>query len=264
MSLPHSGSTLLDLILSRHPAMTGLGEAARTIRTGERGLVRSRGFVCADGTPAAEQPFWAAVFEENRASDDPAEAYQILLAAAAKALPSDTILVDSGKYAPFLQALHARNDVHIKVIHLVRDVRGFTISSIDKAAENGRRVSALRLHLRWLRRHRLDMALLETLGLPVFRVGYDRLALQPADVIPEICEFLELPFDAAMLRPDGTGCLALRGNRRAATRVRDAQAGLSTIRYDARWMAREEWTLPHFLLPQVRRANRRWVYGVAE
>lgn len=64
MSRPHSGSTILDILLSSSPAVSGCGEIILGLRRGEEAS-----YACSCGTPLAECPFWqqvrAAVGEET-------------------------------------------------------------------------------------------------------------------------------------------------------------------------------------------------------
>ena len=71
--LGHSGSTILDLALGAHPAITGLGEAVRILerpRPGEeqRGPAQLRGALrhqrrCTCGQLAADCPIWGPLLE---------------------------------------------------------------------------------------------------------------------------------------------------------------------------------------------------------
>lgn len=262
MGLAHCGSTLLDMMLSRHPYMTGIGEAARTMRTGERGWERSQGFHCANGDAATENPLWSRIFATAEPSDDPVAAYGHILPILDEVLPTGGIIVDSGKYARYLEALAGRSDVSVKVIHLVRDVRSHTAAERRRATAEGRPFGgALKTYRKWARANRADADFLVSRELPTFRLGYEELCLNTHRALAAIANFLGIEDAPAMRIPSGEGSWALRGNRRAMSWLQETPEGANPVIYDSQWMTDDVWLLPEILLPPVRKLNRMWVYG---
>ena len=94
---------------------------------------------------------------------------------------------------------------------------------------------------------------------PVFRLGYEELALQPRRSLQLLCDWLSIDFQEEMLAPG----LNSRSHILAGNRVRFDPERSSTIRYDGAWLGGAAPTAAHFglLWPGVARMNRRLVYS---
>ena len=94
---------------------------------------------------------------------------------------------------------------------------------------------------------------------PVFRLGYEELALQPRRSLQLLCDWLSIDFHEAMLAPGlNSSSHILAGNR-----VRFDAERSSAIRYDGAWLGAPAPTAAHLglLWPGVARMNRRLVYS---
>jgi len=261
-SLGHSGSTMLDLVLGGHERFVGLGEVAATIAKGTV-VGNDGGPDCSCGRIATECPFWSQV--ESRLRDDPdgsfAHRYRTVFDVFEEVFGVDVVPVDSSKYLDHLAVLHRDLDCDVRVLFLLKDVRNFTVSTIDNLArkraegQSRRGVTPLGAFRDW---HRLNCRMREYFErerLPVFQFGYEELCLSPDRIGRRICEFLGADFQPAMLRVQGSRSHVLRGNRMRS------QLEKSSLAYDHRWFERRDWLLPSLFCPRIMRFNREQVYS---
>lgn len=267
--LGHSGSTILDLALGAHPQVIGLGEAVRVLdrpRPGEerKGPQQLRGALrferhCTCGALAGDCPVWGPVLAWLPAHDDRplAEKFNRLIQLLSSASPR--WLVESFQADEQLLEAQALGRP-LRVIQLTRDVRSWVHSESRRGVErHGRsRVVGWRSLLRWWRVNRRLEQRLAGSGLPVFRLGYEELALAPELALRRLCGWLDLDFDAAMLQPGmHSTSHIVSGNR-----MRFESGQSDAIRYDAAWMASSALSLRMApLLSPVARLNRRLVYS---
>ena len=155
---------------------------------------------------------------------------------------------------PFLED----SALDIRVIHLTRDVRSWVHSRSRDGRQRGRWLPGLQPLLRWWRLSARHERQLQRCGKPVFRLGYEELALRPEQSLRRLCDWLELEFDPPMLAPVAqSGSHILSGNR-----VRfDAENG-AAIQYDAAWMTHGAGIAQLALAwPPLAALNRRLVYS---
>jgi hypothetical protein len=154
--------------------------------------------------------------------------------------------------APFL----AWPEGEIRLLFLVRDARSWIHSRCR--AEKRAGPESWRTLMRWVRVNRRIEAALRRSARPIFVLGYEELALAPEAALTRVCEWLEQPFDAAMLSPG----VASRSHILAGNRMRHDAGRRSSIRYDYGWLSSPYWPCRlAFLHPRVARMNRRLVYG---
>lgn len=254
-SLGHSGSTLLDLMLGSHPRLVSLGEVHATLaRAAEKQNV------CTCGKAAEECPIWGPVLAATR--QDPRRPYgelHALVQERVRAVCGDGVAtVDSSKHVPALAALPAEERRALRVVFLVKDVRSFVASAVDRSLPWTKRLRNTTPWsvARWRSGNRRFEEYFARERIAAFTLGYEELCFKPAAVLPKLCEFLGVPYDPAVLAPRGERAHVLRGNRMRFDPERRA-----AVSYDARWMmsARSLWAAP-WLLP-VMGLNRRLVYS---
>ena len=284
LSLAHSGSTVLDLILGGHPRFVGLGEivhllrpqSVRMLESDPRWLDRADEVRCSCGKAVGECEFWGPALAELRSNRQagPRERYALLLKVFGEVFGEDRVFLDSSKQIENLELVRGIEGVNVKVLMSVRDVRGFTTSALDALkrektfglAESIRKLGwrgAIKyprrfgtfMFWRWYHRNRKRKAYLQRSGLPVFQFGYEELALYPDRMIPKICEFLGVEPTDEMYCPAKSNSHSILGNR-----MRLQKDKLARIAYDNRWFRRTEWMLPWVLYPHIRRYNTREVY----
>jgi hypothetical protein len=255
--LGHIGSTVLDLCLGASPRIVGLGEVSSAVRDVAHVLSESTWSPCSCGQTMAECPFWSGVLEQYRRHPDSTirQRYGFVLEAFREMFGPDTVLVDSSKGREWLGIVAELEDVDLRVIRLMRDVRSWTVSVRRHAERRGEtrllgmvRKSGPRGVMTWLLSTRLGL---------VWRwyLGYEELALYPETVLPRVCEFLGIDFDERMLVPGNTNSHVARGN---PMRSRDDK--LKRIQYDDRWFRDGHLQLPMALSPHIMSYNRRHVY----
>jgi len=255
-SLARSGSTLLDLMLGGHPRFVGLGEMFRMLTPDTEWLDRTSEVLCSCGSTMDQCSFWGPVSATLRRNQGVSteERYRILLDAFGEAFGKDCVPVDSSKHLKALQTLSGVPGVEVKVLHLIKDVRAWTVSMRDagKRAEAFyikellrkygwkawiayvRRTSAY-YFLRWYFRNRSMQDFLKRERIPSFQLGYEELSLYPEFMIDDSHSVL--------------------GNR-----MRSQMEKRQGIFYDNRWFSRNDWLLPAILFPHIMRYNAKEVY----
>ena len=267
--LGHSGSTILDLALGAHPSIVGLGEAVRVLeqpRVGEshKGPQQLRGALrferrCTCGALAGRCPVWGPLLTWLPEHDD-----RPLLEKVDRLITPFT----SGSARWLVESFQADEQLldakalgrPVRVIHLVRDVRSWVHSEARRGVErHGRgRSVGWRSFVRWWRVNRRLEQRLRLSDCLVFQLGYEELALAPEAALRGLCDWLELPFEPAMLQPGlHSGSHIVSGNR-----LRFEPGQSNAIRYDAAWLSSTALSLRVApLLPAVAAMNRRLVYS---
>jgi len=273
----HSGTTMLGLVLGQHSRLKGLGEVFQVLqsRPGYSGLddIRAKGARCSCGKTLDGCVFWSRVDATLNERKDPTygERLDVVLEVFEQLFGREYCGVDTSKgVEPLTLAVKAGIDV--RVIHLIKDVRAYTISYIDRAdvrqsrglsisrkktgmlGEFYRRLPAY-YFLDWHAQNLKIQKFLRAKNIPSFQLGYEELCLYPSSMIGKMCEFLEIPMEQEMLTLDNVSqSHIIRGNRmRHSSEKRQ-------IRYDNRWFYRKEWLTPSILFPHISRFNREEVY----
>ena len=239
LSAGHSGSTLLDLLLDGHSAMTGVGEMA----------VARSDLTCTCGKKAAACPLWSAAFgaapwssqeiyrpkiatllgrgpyrdvHTHEPIDEAAYRRAVTRAyATILAHTGERVIVDSSKSAERAELLAGSPEVEPVVIHLVRDGRAVTWSYMRKykrlfpyvffwIAAN---VKIALLRRRWK-------------GQWIF-VRHEELAEHPSRELTRVCEALGLSYEPGMLDFRAGERHQIEGNRMrfgAGTEIRRDEA----------------------------------------
>lgn len=254
-SLGHSGSTLLDLLLSSHSRMLGLGEV-KLLSSRPRELhyrkVSLDERTCDCGhRPRRSCPFWADVerilrrdaglglddLELEVGPDDRFAAHHLAFYRAATEASGARFLVDSSMSRARLARLLALPGLDVRPIHLRRDPRGLAWSHIKRGRPWRK---SLR---RWLVYERNVPALLE--GRDALTIDYETLATRPEAVLREITAWLGLEFEPGQLDWTQHTHHLFGGN--PIRRRRDKE-----IRLDDAWR-RELGLVPKLVIPAVAR-----------
>ncbi|MCA9641093.1 MAG: hypothetical protein KC492_10375, partial [Myxococcales bacterium] len=112
LGLGHSGSTLLEMLLSSHPRLLGLGEVASLLTRGmrERHLSGPWPSPCSCGVLARDCPVWKPTLDQLQ-PDGPESSLDVLVAdlvGRATQVTGKDILIDSSKTWHALDAWRAR------------------------------------------------------------------------------------------------------------------------------------------------------------
>lgn len=268
--LGHSGTTILDLALGAHPKVVGVGEATRILarpKPGEknRGPAMLRGAHryerrCTCGAIAAECPVWGPMLRWLDDHDDqalPIKMQQLMEIVSQLEGPTPELIVDSYQ-DDFVLPLDNQSELNRLVLHLTRDVRSWVHSRSRSERIRGAWFSDLRPLLRWTRTNSRHEMLLNRSIYPLFRLGYEELALDPRHHLERLCDWLNLDFSDAMLRPGRcSSSHILSGNR-----VRFDPERTGQIIYDGAWLSDPSGLAQTALLmPWIASMNRRLVYS---
>jgi len=128
-SLSHSGSTLVDLLVGAHSSAVSLGEIHSTIRK-----LSEPQKDCTCGKAAEECDIWGELLNEYRSDNSMpySKAYQILSNAVTDQYGTQVTIVDSSKKIVALKEAMALFRENLKILHLIRDVRGFVHSQFSR------------------------------------------------------------------------------------------------------------------------------------
>ncbi len=256
--LPHSGSTLLSIILGKHPSLVGVGEVRNVLGHHVEDL-RSKGILCSCGNTIDGCRFWGSAAKQLAAIGQQTVAgeYRTVLDHFGNTFGTDKYFVDASKKVEVLDILRRDPNVDLRVIHLVRDVRSFVISALDKTGK--RRARGLDRSSRfrvpsfffwhWHRGNQKIQRFVKAHRIPTLQVSYEELCLHTNPVLNEICTFLSvepLEFSGSL---SGSESHVIRGNH-----MRFTSKGKS-VSYDYRWMRRKEWLLSAFLFQSFMKFN---------
>src|ERR1700690_298114 len=132
----HSGSTLLDLMLSGHPRLMGVGEVFSLYDSKQKNWFEHADQTkCSCGEFMDRCEFWGSAsrqLQEIKVKGGSARLfYQTFLTAFYEHFGTEFVPVDISKTNDALQTLIDLDDVSLKVIFLIRDVRSWTVSMRD-------------------------------------------------------------------------------------------------------------------------------------
>lgn len=226
VGLGHSGSTLLDRIISTSPKVFSVGELVnlkKYIEKYDPQKPDKKNFCDISGKELHESYFWGPILKEiekknykvfgkfGRLSANYVFRFLFFKKSLCLKFDEDKILriilnraretkgvrvkyiLDSSKSLNRLAYLYSVADLDIYVIHLVRDVRG-QINSWEKKSHDK---NWLIMFYRWLRRH-ITIILTLKLKFPkekCLRVGYDAFTKNPSEIIHKINDKFNLDID---------------------------------------------------------------------
>ncbi|MEM6696379.1 MAG: sulfotransferase [Pseudomonadota bacterium] len=269
----HSGSTLLERLVSGARGHLGLGEVYQLID--QRNPIRhSLGLHrCSCGVAIDACRFWTAAIAALSQVEHASEAarYAALADHLIDAAPRGSVLIDSSKSPRALMHLVASGRFEIKVLHLVRDIRAWLIAQkradrrndIATLPQNIRRYGTFKGARRYALRSSLARAwhwkvtqqtvrrVIARHSLPHLPVSYERLCFAPDRVAGEIGAFL-----GTTIPPYAAGAVCDDSHSIFGNRMRFDPAKLSQITYDYGWLADDAWLWTYALTPGLRRLNR--------
>ena len=213
LSSPRSGSTLLRVMLAGHPELSSppelhllpfetMQEREEKLGVSQLGEGLKRAFMALKGISAEEsQTLVERLVAENLSV---AQVYQML-----QQLAGDRLLLDkSPTYASNRETLEQAENIfnNPKYIHLVRHpysvIESFTRMRMDKLVGSGESDPYEMAELIWRNSNQNIINFAEKLDPSrYYLVYYEELVSKPRQVMTDICKFLEIPFDEAVLTP---------------------------------------------------------------
>ena len=258
----YSGSTLLDLVLGLHSRMVGFGELYAFFE--ERHADFAHDF-CSCGHVLDDCEFWGRFHEEYMKVCERTytEKYRMFLNHVNEVYGSETIVIDSSKVPRGRDNLielrdELKDEIDLRVIYLLRDVRGFSLSARKYKKEDGLFYGNLMLlQANWWRRNVLLKRRLERTGLPSIQLGYEELCIETRKALQWICDFIGIAFEESMLgAPAESRSHVVYGNR-----MKNLASRTTSIQYDYTWMMEPDASRAYALLPFVAEWNSRNVFG---
>jgi hypothetical protein len=276
-SRAHSGSTFLNLLLSAHPRLIGVGEVYSLFNFSAGHLNRRDKIQCSCGEAIGSCPFWRPTIDLLLQNQDmpPHQLYGIVLDAFREHFGNDQIMVDASKTLIGLDALRRNRQIDLKVIFLIRDVRAWLISMRnDRARRSDLHFSDLfrrygvkspleylfrtpiKYFWHWYLLNRKTQRYLSQEKISTFQVGYEEVSLYPEFSLKKIGQFLDVTFQESMVTLENSGSHIVLGNR-----MRNQAEKRARIYYDNRWFYKSDWLLASFLFPRIMNYNECQVYG---
>lgn len=191
-SLGHSGSTILDALLSTHPAIVGCGELFDYVSS-KRHTSEGTGTYCSCGEIVSNCPLWSQVIRDNGDANDRLENYEHTLFTLYKI--RQKIIVDSSKYQPALLALSelsARGIADLLVVYLTKDPRDWVFSMQRVYQKTNRTRPVEYLFMLWLYRslkHRLHLLLSDK---QVVVIRYEHLTAKTTRELNKVFDALKI------------------------------------------------------------------------
>jgi hypothetical protein len=256
LGLGHSGSTVLDMLLTTGGKAVGLGQAWTVLR---ENFLSSKERMCSCGETALKCPLWGPVLERTASlpEDVPLwRRYEILLERVAELFGPEIAIVDSSKLISNL-ALLVRYfpGADLRVVHNIKDVRAFTISMLENSRRKARRRELPeKIFYQWYTGNRRSYAdTVALLGRPPIGVMYEGLCLAPAVATERLAEALDEQYVDLHKALNAGHTHIISGNR---SRLREGGRAI-VLAYDYEWLCRREWLRPYLLMPMVRNYNER-------
>jgi Sulfotransferase domain len=258
-----SGSTLLEYLLSSHPAVVACGEVQRSFRRFE--VKKER--LCTCGRTLRTCHVWAPFKQRwSKLKEFPVDELTLVLLESVSA--DYQVMVDSSKTAwgsfSIPWRLCRRLGQNFLLVHLVRDPRGVCWSNLRTRSKKNARplphvLSAVRAALGWT---------IANLACEVFRwrfperylrVHYEDMSRAPKEVVSTILSRTRLSAPRALLAPGQTNRHQLHGNG-----MRYKALSVSDIKADEAWktqMPRRYQVLVAALCWPLRRRYSRCAFG---
>lgn len=188
----HSGSTLLDLLISSTPGVSSVGEMHYLTAQFEVGN-------CMCGTSYQDCPAWAASYERyTTATDLPEDTREMRSFLAAT---RSTIVVDSSKGVKRMCRLLRGNDISLQPMYLYREGQGVLHSRLKKRPPRSNLEYVWRvvqLTIDFIVRHLYTIYRLHQTGVEYQLVTYQSLTTNTEIVVRQLGENLGIPIPSAV------------------------------------------------------------------
>lgn len=261
-SMEHSGSTLLSLILSGHKKVASFGEVIKIINEGKSNPLNLKNRTCMCQEKVSNCIYWKKVLGDDRFvhSKSLVESYYSILDAFMATFGEDAYFVDSSKIIEPLIALREIDDIEIKVIFIIKDVRAFIVShrnNIKRKSDPGTKLPGIMSTARlWYKQNNAILSSLEQNGLDFFSVSYEELCLYPDKIVPKLFSYLELDYEENLLQLKPMKEHHVFGNR-----MRKQPEKNKAIFYDSRWFGELNANIFLKMMPSVWKFNLEKVFS---
>ena len=249
--LYHSGSTLLDRLLTTSKETIGLGEIYKLITDG-------REKYCSCGEQIDNCDFWTKfnpkVIGRNASEDEIEELYEDVMNLAHEYFPEAKYIVDSSKCHPISNEYiyknfkgliyHTKKDAtNLKVINLYRDPRGW-VGSIQKREKRFKRnfikkiihrSNLMRLvrWMQWYLMHKRIRHFLKENNIQHINISYEGICFQTEKTLKKIKEFTGIEYE---INRD-LELKTFNSHISVGNPSRLEPGSNSHIRYDSKWLS---------------------------
>ena len=202
----HSGSTLLELLISNHPKIFALGEIVNIAKVFERNSI------CSCGKPVLSCSVWSRVLsgfspeeildldfgfdlkkiQSNLFCSNFLAVYLRLLENL-QSIVQCRIFTDSSKFLEPLFLLQQIAGLDLRIIYNTRHAGGVVNSYLKKGSR------FFKTSLGWAAQNKKAQIYLKNSGLPWIHVEYEKMVKNPELEIEKIFEFLDYDFDSKLV-----------------------------------------------------------------
>ncbi|MFP4656972.1 MAG: hypothetical protein ACLFNK_05340 [Candidatus Woesearchaeota archaeon] len=248
----HCGTTVLDLSLSAHKDLVGVGEVMHFLKTRKTHEDVKAFFDRKNASKRPLSPYWnefRKVLEKN-IELSLAERYRLHYDFFRKKFPGKIMVDPSKNIDDFFTVKDMMEDVNRLPIFLLKDVRNDAFSMLQKKKKK----SYVRSFLEWYYVNKKILRRLD--GIEHLKFGYEEFAHNPEHVLKMICEKIGVDYDEKMLDPSDSNSIAVSGNGMLAKRWRQVR-----IFYDYRWMESFWLNIVASMFPFIMSFNRKHVYS---
>lgn len=263
VGLEHSGTTLINHLLSSSVETIGLGEVASFFSPdhmnhymdtwGEYPDVK----LCSCGQPWGNCPFWGRIISLNGLNSAvPIEdKYRHMIQYIQSEFKERKIVIDSSKNISVLRTLVEnaekiglkREDIF--VVFMIKDVRSFTASILGKDTSGTALLSALRTFNWWFSVNSSTLNYLQNEGISFELVLYEKFCSDHERYCERILNKCEKTVGTTF-SPEHNNSHISMGNKNFIMRNRN------TIKYDTRWFLDDNINMAYILHRKVRNFNR--------
>jgi hypothetical protein len=261
VSLSHSGSTLLDMILGSHRCCVGLGEIEKVLVSIEHDSLKYTNNLCSCGMRMTDCAFWGKMFEKLvNYKGSLIDKYRFVIEQFQNDFGQDTILIDSSKKIESVIELNKHFHFSIKTIFVIKDVRNYVNSAIRNYKRDNRKLNFLESlvyyhYLNWHKQNKKIFYYLTKNSINYMCIGYEDLCFNKNIVVNNICKFIGIDYEKDMLNLSNSKSHILVGNR-----MRN-QKEKQEILYDYSWFKNKKLLLSSFLFPHIMKFNNKFVYN---
>ena len=258
LSFGHSGSTLLSLILEQHQQTISIGEFNNFSKK-LSGLPRDR--KCSCGDTVDECLLWKDFYQasQENSSMNINEEYSLLLDSFNNNFSDETVIVDSSKVIKNVLHLQDLDNVDLRVIYLIKDVRSFLVSTKRKALKREEKFGlwqSLKHAYIWYRDNQYSLNYLEQNGINHLKMSYEELCLYPQEANESLFSFLDLEASKIAKKIDNSQGHMLFGNR-----MRNDSNKNVEVKYDNVWFTDTLINIIGAVMPRVAKFNRKVTYS---
>jgi hypothetical protein len=246
----------MEYYLSSYKNSIGIGEAYKAMRNFQNnGLQKLSEF---DQSLIKTNRFWKEIYSRtskfSNAEDQYLDMYKHLFDSSD--FSEYETVIDSSKNLEGLRILSKKYHDCIEVLIIYKDVRSWIVSMVDNYKRKSRKIPfafAYRLAWKWFKTYESYHKELKLMNINHHHISYDLFCINHEASQNNLKHSVRLKGEPNTRE---TNSINILGNRMK----KEANKEL-IIRYDYRWLKRNEWEIPWFLLPpSIKKINNDYVW----